>query len=273
VSLGLVNIIEGKIFAKNDTTGKAKKIKIIDNFGINTSYNVFADSMKWSPVTMTLRTSLFNNFNISVRSNFSLYALDENGRPYNAFAISQNNKLLRLTSFGTSLDFSLSELLTGNKSKTKSSATANPGEDLFNQGFDSRSGTSSNQRGQENESPVLRDEYGYQQFDVPWTMNVGYGFEYSKPGLKSTVTQAVTMRGNVSLTKMLAIIYTSGYDFTGKSITMTSIGVKRDLHCWEMNLNWIPVGTMKGWNFTIRAKASVLGDLKYERRKDYHDSF
>ena len=54
------------MFAKNDTTGKPKKIKIIDNFGINTSYNIFADSMRWSPVSMALRTSLFNNFNISV---------------------------------------------------------------------------------------------------------------------------------------------------------------------------------------------------------------
>jgi hypothetical protein len=71
----------------------------------------------------------------------------------------------------------------------------------------------------------------------------------------------------------MAINYTSGYDFKGKAMTMTSIGIKRDLHCWEMNLNWIPVGSMKGWNFTIRAKASVLGDLKYERRKDYHDSY
>ena len=75
------------------------------------------------------------------------------------------------------------------------------------------------------------------------------------------------MNGNVSLTKMLAITYTSGYDFKGKAITMTSIGYRRDLHCWEMNLNWIPVGSMKGWNFTIRAKASVLGDLKYEQKE------
>lgn len=208
-----------------------------------------------------------------MRSNFSLYALSEKGSAYNTFVFAQNGKLMRLTSFSTSVDFSLSELLSGNKGKSKTAKTSNPGQDLFNNGFDTRSGMQQNQGGQENTSPVLMDEYGYQQFDVPWTMDVGYGFEYSKPGLKPNITQAVTMRGNVTLTKMMAIIYTSGYDFKGKAMTMTTIGIKRDLHCWEMNLNWIPVGTMKGWNFTIRAKASVLGDLKYERRKDYHDSF
>ncbi len=38
-----------------------------------------------------------------------------------------------------------------------------------------------------------------------------------------------------------------------------------------MSFNWIPNGTMKMWNFTIRVKAAVLSDLKYERRKDFHD--
>jgi hypothetical protein len=275
VSLGLVNIVEGKMFAKADTTGKAKKIKIIDNFGINTSYNVFADSMKWSPVSMTLRTALFNNFNISLNSSFSLYALDDLGHPYNKFILTQNGKLLRLTNFTTSLDFSLSELLTGerNKNKNKSNSPVNSGSNLYDQNFDGGQRREQGQKGQENQSAVLTDEFGYQQFDVPWSMNISYSMNYSKPGLKSNVTQAVALNGNVSLTKAMAITYISGYDFKAKVITMTSIGVRRDLHCWEMNLNWIPVGTMKGWNFTIRAKASVLGDLKYERRKDYHDAY
>jgi len=271
VSFGLVNIVEGKMYAKNDTTGKPKKIKIIDNFGINTSYNVFADSIKWSPVTMAVRTTLFNNFNVSVNSSFSLYALDAKGKVYNAFNYSQNHKLLRLTSFTTSLDFSLSELLAGDVNKKKQGSTGSSGADMFNQGFENKQGME--QRDQQNQSPVLRDEYGYQQFDVPWTMNLSYSMNYSKPGLKSNITQAIAMNGNITMTKMMAVTYVSGYDFKGKAITMTSIGVKRDLHCWEMNLNWIPVGTMKGWNFTIRAKASVLGDMKYERRKDYHDSY
>jgi hypothetical protein len=273
VSLGLVNIVEGKIFAKNDTTGKAKKIKIIDNFGINTSYNVFADSMRWSPVSMAIRTTLFNNFSISVNSSFSLYALDEKGKAYNTFVFSQNNKLLRLTNFTTSMDFSLSELLAGDKNKKKSNPSANSGKDMYKEGFENEQGMAPGQRGQQNQNTVLMDEYGYQQFDVPWSMNLSYSLNYSKPGLKPNVTQAISMNGNVSLTKAMAITYISGYDFKGKAITMTSIGVRRDLHCWEMNLNWIPVGTMKGWNFTIRAKASVLGDMKYERRKDYHDSY
>jgi hypothetical protein len=71
----------------------------------------------------------------------------------------------------------------------------------------------------------------------------------------------------------MSATFTTGYDFTGKKITMTQIGVTRDLHCWDMSLSWVPNGTMQSWSFLIRVKASVLGDLKYERRKDFHDTY
>jgi hypothetical protein len=273
VTFGLINILEGKIFAKNDTTGKPKKIKLIENFSINTSYNVFADSIKWSPVSMSLKTNLFNKINISARSNFSLYALDSKGHPYNEFMFSADNKLMRLTNFSTSFDFSLSDLINGNKGKGKTTQQSNTGSNNLTDQFDNTQNMRNNPQGATKLQPPLFDAFGYQQFDVPWSMNIRYIFEYSKPGLKSSINQGMTLTGNVTLTKPMAITYASGYDFKAHAITVTTIGIRRDLHCWEMNINWTPVGNTKGWNFTIRAKASVLGDLKYERRKDYHDSY
>ena len=83
----------------------------------------------------------------------------------------------------------------------------------------------------------------------------------------------MTMRGNVQLTKNMNINYTTGYDFTAKEITMTSIAITRNLHCWNMSFNWVPNGNMKMWEFSIRVNSAVLQDLKYERRKDYHDNY
>lgn len=271
ITFSLVNILEGKVFQKNDTTGEAKKVKIIDNFGINTSYNVFADSMRWSPVSMAMRTTVFENFNISANSSFSLYGLSSNGRPINTFSYALNRKLMRLTNFSVSLDFELSKLFKkeGRDSRQASSQQMTPG---------SRSPGSIQEPGMSRSSihqgdDLLFDEYGYYVFDVPWSMNVRYNLNYSKPAFKSMLTQTLSVNGNVTLTKKMAITYTSGYDFRMKEITMTQIGITRDLHCWEMNFNWVPNGTMKMWNFTIRVKASILSDLKYERRKDFHDQY
>ena len=269
ISFSLTNIIEAKVFDKNDTTGKPKKVKIIDNLGINTSYNVFADSMRWSPVSMVMRTTLFNNIGISANGNFSLYGLNSKGQTIGTFAYAQNRKLMRLTNFSVSLDFDLGRLIQGDKSR-QNSGTPQQAAGQMAPGMS----------GEEDErsipgaarTTILTDEYGYALFDVPWSMRVSYNLNYMKPAFKSTFTQTLSVNGNVNLTKKMAVTYTSGFDFARKEITMTQIGITRDLHCWDMSFNWIPNGSMKMWNFTIRVKAAVLSDLKYERRKDYHDN-
>jgi len=269
VSFSLVNIIEAKVFARDDTTGKPKKVKIIDNLGITTSYNIFADSIKWSPVVMAMRTTIFNNFNISANSSFSLYGIDSIGRQIAAFAYAQNKKLMRLNNFSVSLDFDVGELLRGKKDKQGS-----PGSQLSGQlssGSNQESGI--NDILSQNPEKALLDEYGYPVFNVPWSLAVSYNLNYTKTITKPVVRQTLSFNGNVSLTKKIAITFTSGYDFKMKEITMTQIGITRDLHCWDMSFNWVPNGSMKMWNFTIRVKAAILSDLKYERRKDFHDTY
>jgi hypothetical protein len=271
ISFSLMNIIEAKVYEKNDTTGKPKKVKIIDNLGITTSYNVFADSMKWAPIAMVMRTTLFKSFNISANSSFSLYGLNKLGRPISTFAYTQNKKLMRLTNFSVSLDFDLGELLKSDKTKKNTGGLPQQGTRQLTPGSNQEPGI--NEIGNKNQASVLTDEYGYSVFNVPWSMNVRYNLNYSKPGFKSLVTQTLSFNGNVTLTKKMAVTYTSGYDFTMKEITMTQIGITRDLHCWEMSFNWVPNGSMKMWDFTIRVKAAVLSDLKYQRRKDFHDTY
>jgi hypothetical protein len=265
LSFGLVNLVEAKVLAKDDTTGVPTKVKIIDNFGINTSYDIFADSMNWSPVSMTARTTLMENINISARGSFSLYSLDADGKEINKFAFAANNKLMRLTGFGASVDFSLDRLLMGKGAGSGSSSpTSGPAP---------QPAGGDRETGHDEMADIRTDLYGYQAFEMPWTFNVSYSLNYSKPAFKSTITQTLSFNGSVTITKKMLADFTSGYDFTTKTLTMTQIGIRRDLHCWMMNFNWVPNGTMKGWNFTIRAKASVLGDLKYERKKDFHDTY
>jgi hypothetical protein len=270
LSFNLTNILEAKVFQRSDTTGKAQKVNLIDNFGMNTSYNIFADSLNWSPLTMVIRTTLFKKINISANSNFSLYGLDSKGRQIGTYYYSQTKKLLRLNSFTAGVDFSLSELIKGNGTKKKAGTSQTP----VSKGVTAPVPRQVNSPVSDTESGGNQfDEYGYYKFDVPWSMNINYSLNYYKPSLKSTFAQTLSINGNVSLTKKMNITYTTGYDFARKAITMTQIQVTRDLHCWDMSFNWIPNGYMKMWEFSIRVKAAVLADLKYDRRKDYHDNY
>ena len=60
--------------------------------------------------------------------------------------------------------------------------------------------------------------------------------------------------------------FTSGYTFETKEITQTSLTISRDLHCFNMSASLSPFGRWKYYNFTFRANASILQDLKWEQR-------
>jgi lipopolysaccharide assembly outer membrane protein LptD (OstA) len=272
ISLSLVNIVEAKVFARNDTTGKAKKIKLIDNFSITTAYNIFADSMRWAPIAMQLRTTLMNNINISASSSFSLYGTNPTtGATIGKFLFDQSHKLMRLTNFSTSVDFSLSDLLKKNKDK---STGTNGSQNAGYQGVQGNTGMpgQDTQKQQVPGAAGPKDAYGYPVFNMPWTLSFSYHLSYIPTFLNTTIQQAVSFQGSVTITKKMSATFQSGYDFNAKKITMTNIGITRDLHCWDMSLNWVPNGNLQSWSFLIKVKAAVLGDLKYERRKDFHDN-
>ncbi len=267
VSFNLANIVEAKIFERNDTTGKPKKIKLIENLSLGTNYNLFSDSLNWSPVSVSFRTRLAENINLQAGSSFTIYGLSEKGVTVSELAYLQGRGIMRMTSMNLSVDMDLAALFKGKGPQPQQTAGGRP-PDTGAEGPQGQAGNSNLPLGNKN-----LDEYGYVRFDVPWSLRMAYNFSYSKPTFKTIISQQLTLSGDVRLTPKTAINYSTGFDFAQNEITMTRVGISRDLHCWEMNFSWIPTGYMRSWNFTIRAKAGVLQDLKYERRKDYHENY
>ncbi len=248
INLGLSNILEAKVGEDSDSTEKVSVVKLIENLNINTSYDIFADSMNWNPVSFSFRTTVAKKISISSSARFSLYGLDEDGSTVAKYQYSIDKRLMRLTNISASSSFSLSDLINGNKNGGGSGVT--------------NSGTN-----------IEEDEYGYLEFDMPWSMNVSYSLTYSKPKFEPTISQTLSINGSLTLTGKTNISYRTGYDITNKKLTTTQLSINRDLHCWNMSVSWIPVGNMKSWSFLIRVNSSILSDIKYERKKDYHDNY
>jgi hypothetical protein len=113
----------------------------------------------------------------------------------------------------------------------------------------------------------------YVDFDIPWSVNVDYKFLYTKPKFESKITQTLGLSGDFSLTKNWKISFRANFDIAEKELSNGSINIHRDLHCWEMTFNWIPVGYMQSYNFMINVKGSTLRDfLKYNKRKRWQDN-
>jgi hypothetical protein len=138
------------------------------------------------------------------------------------------------------------------------------------------------------QNPTNSEEYGrimrnagyndYVDFNIPWSFNFSYSLsansQYSYFSKHDTLvlSQTLTFQGELQVTKRWKMNVSSGYNFDAHELTLTSLDVYRDLHCWAMHLQTIPFGPRKSFTFTINVKSAILQDLKLMRRRDYRDS-
>ena len=270
-SFSLGNNLEAKVRDYADTTGTGtKKVKLIDQLTLNTSYNFLADSLKMSTVSMSMSTTLFNKVSISASAGFDPYAVSERGTRYNRFAVTRGQGLARLTNLNVSASYSLS------------------GKGKLN-GYD---GTGSGGRGSANAAGYYQRIYYhpitgeyipdgwlyYANPDVPWSLNLsgsfslartyGYDAELAQLTRQNRITATLNASGNIKLTPKLSMNMNSGYDFVAGRISTTSISATYDLHCFNISVSWIPTGTWKSYSFRIAANAAALADLLRFRKSD-----
>ncbi len=265
VNIRLSNNIEMKVRSASDTVQTSKKVKILENLSFSTSYNLFADSLKWSPITMSGRTRLANKVDLSFGGSFDPYALSEDGRKINKAEFTETGKLARLTRFNFSINASLnSRAQESQEEETGTKQSMPEGVPAGKLGIP---------RENDEEGGVPQEFYTgeYVDFNIPWNLSMRYNYNYTNTGINKRVTQTFNFSGNVSLTAKWKIGFSSGYDFKSKKLTYTSVNIYRDLHCWEMRLSWIPIGYHQSYSFQINVKSAILKDLKYEKRKSWYD--
>ncbi len=265
ISFGLSQTLEMKVRDRQDTTGM-RKIKVIDQFNISSSYNFLAEQFNLAPFNLSLRTTLYKNVALNINATLDPYAIDEKGTRINRFML-KDGKLGRITSASTSFGYSFNSSSRSNQAPAMNDINSAPDfstqMDMFSQpGFSALDPAA--QR--------LMMTSRYYDFSMPWNLGVNYSFSYSKPGLTSRVTQTLGFNGSVTVTEKWGVTLSGGYDVQTKKLTPGAITVTRDLHCWQMSFRWIPTGWMQSWSFNISVKASTLRDLKYDRSRSHYDS-
>jgi len=245
IGFSLNNNLEMKVASKKDTLTGEKKIKIFDYLNISGSYNLIADSLRLQPFSIQMRNTFFDNkLSVVFSSLFDPYAVDTVGgaRRINTFEYKKTGKLLRITNVSLAVTFAI---------------VGKPKEPLK---------VNKNLTTPEEQQMVVQNPNQFLDFNVPYNLSVSYNFSYNRPIYEATITNNVQLRGDFSITKNWKIDFNTGFDFVSKKFTLTSIGINRNLHCWQMDFQWIPFGQIASYVFTIRAKSSLLQDLKLNRR-------
>ena len=116
----------------------------------------------------------------------------------------------------------------------------------------------------------------YSYWDVPWNLSVSYSlsiprkyyYDYNNQldSVSNNIIQTITASGKVSLTKNWNVSFSTGWDFQERGISYTTLKVYRDLHCWDMQFTWVPLGDRQRWEFTLKIKASMLSDIKIDMK-------
>lgn len=277
-SLSIGNNIEAKVRDYADTTGTGtKKVKLIDQLTLNTSYNFLADSLRMSNVNMSMSTSLFDKVRISASASFDPYGVNNDGRRIGKFALTMGQGLLRFNTMNASASYSISGKGTiagndGSKDGDSSKNEASAAEYYQRRYYHPTTGE------------FIPDGWlYYTNPNVPWSINFNASFSLrqnlnfdktlEKLVKKNTINATINASGNIKLTPRLSINASSGFDFVAKKITSTQLSATYDLHCFNIAVSWIPVGTYKSYSFRIAANAAALADiLKFKKSSSYWDN-
>jgi hypothetical protein len=278
MSMGLNNNLEMKVKSRKDTTG-FKKIAILESLNFSTSYNFLADSLNWSKINMSGRTKLLGT-SINFNAVFDPYMLEINDqdRPVkvNKLLWKNQKKIARLENASLSFGFNFGSK-TFQKDKNKSK------QQTGNEEFPERDSSMPADNGPpqpENSRPLMKQETPrYADFSMPWNMSLNYRmrivqdkFNEERMDFDKKFTADISLNGNLELTQKWSINFSSGYSFDRKEISHTNVRINRDLHCWSMSFNLVPVGSYKSYFFTISVNSSMLRDLKYEKRSHARDN-
>ena len=276
LNFSLGNNFEAKVRDVKDTTGTgSKKIKLIDQLNFSTGYNFLADSLKMSNVGVTLSTSVFGKLGISANANFDPYAIlvDKNnpsGRRINRFAIQEGQGLLRMNTASMSLSYSLSGEGKINGNDGTKQAGGNPADHYTRIYYHPVTG-----------EYIPGGWLYYTNPNVPWSVNFNYSYSYRKAYqfsndqviTKHTHTQTLGVSGNVKLTPRLSLNLTTNFDLMAMKMSTTQLSATYDLHCFNINVSWIPTGQWESWSFRIQANAAALADLlQFKKSSSYWDN-
>ena len=257
VSIG--NNLEVKVQNPFDTAAEVKKVTLIENLAFSGSYDLAKDSLNFSNLSVTGRTTLFRSVVINYSGSFCPYVIDSIGNMHNRFLWKEERKLFRTQNSTWSAQLSLNL----NNNTFKADGEKSKGQPVYNL-----------LQTPYNYSPTMLMG-GYVDFSVPWNISVSYSFSHvssyvaRERNLKSETIQSISLSGNLSLTPNWKLAMTTGYDFVNHGMSYTTIDIYRDLHCWEMRFSWVPFGYYRSWSFQINIKADALRDVKYEKRESY----
>ena len=170
-----------KVRQVTDSTINVKKIKLLESLAISGNYNLAADSLPFSYLSLSGRTTLFEKISITGNMTFDPYVTNEKQQRINQFYYNENHKLVRTVNSGLSVSWSLHSKKTDYKSDK-----ASPQE----------------------LKELNSDPTSFIDFSIPYNISVGYNLNHTNGAFTADQTiQTVNFNGDLLLTPKWKITF------------------------------------------------------------------
>lgn len=270
------NNIEMKVATANDST---KIISLIDNLGINFSYNMMADSLKLSDIGTNMRLKLSKTLTVNLNAVWDPYVYSDKGVKLNRLLIKNGGGLGRLVSTGYTISPSINQdtfkkwFGKGGSTSNDDKKKDNPEADLSDaDGEDPEAAGPRQSLFDKKEDTSTYDEDGYLKTDIKWNLSINYNmsyvsqFDYNRERFKGVITHNLSFNGSIQPTKNWNFSFNASYDVPNNRISYMTCNLSRNLHCWNITASFNPIGPYATYYVSIRVNSSMLQDLKYEQR-------
>ena len=249
LSFGVNNIFQAKV--KKDSI--EKKIDLL-SWRLNSNYNFAAEEFKLSNLRSSLRSKIANklNLDLSLTHDFYDFNIQTNKRTNQLIKTSNGFIKPRLINAKLSTGFKIS----GDKWHDEVK--------IQNEVSDSLELEDLNNIEIVNDNRIQNKKMKHKQL---WNTNFSLSYSYSATNPQNPIKNFwVNTTSALKITQNWKASYRARFDLIEKELVNHSISIYRDLHCWELSLNWTPSGYGQGINFKLNVKSPTLQDIKIEKK-------
>jgi LPS-assembly protein len=271
ISFGIDNLLEMKVKNRDtsvtDPKNKYRKIKLLDGFGFNSSYNFLADSFALGMFNFYARSTLFEKVNITASALLDPYEADVKGFRVNKLAWDPKHfKFGRITSGSLAISTSFA-------SKTRD------GKDASEMDKELPVDPFLTPDEQQRQLQFARSNPAeFTDFNIPWTLSLSYSLSFNRlinpdySGFRIETYSSFNFNGDFSLSPKWKIGGSGYYDVKTGVMQQMSMFITREMHCWQLSINVTPLGMYRSFSINFSPKAGILRDLKINRTRTFTNS-
>ncbi len=257
INYSLNNTFEGKYYSKKDSS--EKKFKIFNSVNLGGNYNLQADSLNWSTISLSANANILKNVStLSISGTLDPYnevSTGGSGRRINTTMWASDKKLFRLDALTLNLStrFTLEDL-----------------RDWLVYGGEAPKTNNARNPRSKNEHPELFS--WFEGARIQHIFRLAYKSDGDDRSWEVGTHSIQLTTGNIPLTDKWGMsVGNLSYDIKNKRWVYPSFTLNRDLHCWQMSISWQPQADT--YSFFIGVKAAPFSDfLKYQSGRTAFDA-